>query len=83
MPKEKIAKPTIISKRKLVNMGECVELDGSIHFYVDQTLWTIVACIDVSTSKVLSLYFDKKSVNQQKVIKLLFKIWLMNTGYKK
>ncbi|WP_444704998.1 hypothetical protein ACT1UH_00200 [Mycoplasma sp. 332] len=61
LPKEKIAKPTIISKRKLVNMGECVELDGSIHFYVDQTLWTIVACIDVSTSKVLSLYFDEKA----------------------
>ncbi|MGX9357983.1 hypothetical protein ACWXVQ_01130 [Mycoplasma sp. 527] len=68
MPKEEIAKPTVISKRKLVNMGECVELDGTIHFYVDQTLWTIVACIDVSTSKVLSLYFDKKSVNQQRLI---------------
>ncbi|MGX9339580.1 hypothetical protein ACWXVO_02480 [Mycoplasma sp. 1890] len=65
LPKEKIAKPTIISKkRKLVNMGECVELDGSIHFFVDQTLWTIVACINVSASKVLSFYFDKKSVNQ-------------------
>ncbi|MGX9394873.1 hypothetical protein ACWXVP_00525 [Mycoplasma sp. 1781] len=68
MPKEEIAKPTIISKRKLVNIGECVELDGSIHFFVDQTLWTIVACINVSASKVLSFYFDKKSVNQQRLI---------------
>ncbi|MGX9357719.1 hypothetical protein ACWXVQ_02245 [Mycoplasma sp. 527] len=29
-------------------------------FFVDQTLWRIVACSDVSSSKVLSLYFDKK-----------------------
>ncbi|MGX9339911.1 hypothetical protein [Mycoplasma sp. 125] len=61
---KKIAKLNITSKRKLVNIGEYVELDGSIHFYVDRTSWAIAACNDVSTPKVLSLYFDKKSVNQ-------------------
>lgn len=65
--KNLIVKNNILSKYdshsrvpRLKYFGECLELDASKEYWIDQEKWTLHGAIDNSTGAICGLYFDKE-----------------------
>ncbi len=59
IPKKK-APPRLFTRLKY-SFGDCIEIDGARHFYVNDQLWTAISSIDVASGLLVSMHLEERT----------------------